>query len=506
MPPERTEDVARVRWGPEHLFAGLLASFGLIFVLALPPGQGADEPSHYARVYHVSEGHLFPQMIPKRIWGGGDLPASVQRTIDACFYVGNNAEVQVDLGRLWAIRGMRVHPERRLAITYPTAAHYSFVPYLPSAAAVRVARTIGLRMLPQFYIGRLMNLTIAVIALFWAIRIVPVFKLVFGMTALLPIAVQQCATYSPDAPTLSAAVLLTAWLLRLALDPDAIAGKGTVIALAALTGWLTLCKFPYVVLLLLYGVVPVGKMGGWKKYLGLAAMLGLVVVCCLPLIRQGRQYVPNRMIGRGATSIDTQMETIRQDPLHYAQVLGATVADHGALWIEQLGHLGWQETRVNRLPLQLYLLVLVLVALAEGTRMPDIPTRLRLTAGAVCILGVALIVTACYICGSTPDTQIIYGPQGRYFLPLLPLALLTISGGPLRIEAEDRFLRALAGASAAGIALVAAVTVIRRYYIRTDLELRISPLALAAALAMVAGVLVWTARRTNATRQRGLSR
>src|SRR5262245_12872287 len=74
-------------WGPEHVFASLLAGFGLLFAFGIPPGQGADEPSHFPRAYHVSEGHLFPVMQNNWEWGGGNLPVSVQRVVNAFFQV-----------------------------------------------------------------------------------------------------------------------------------------------------------------------------------------------------------------------------------------------------------------------------------------------------------------------------------------------------------------------------------------------------------------------------------
>lgn len=492
---EMSADRPSPPWGPEHLFAALVGVFGLFFVFCLPPGQGADEPSHYPRAYHISEGHFFPQMFRDCEWGGGDLPRSVQWMIGVCFHVGNNSQAQVTLEQFRPLLRMRERPHDRLSIIYPTAAHYSFVPYIPAASAILITRSVGLRMLPQFYAGRLANLALAVVALFWAIRLCPVLKMAFGMTAMIPIAVQQCSTYSPDASTLSTACLLTSLLLRLALQAGPPIGRGTVAALIGLTVWLTLCKFPYVILLLLYAAVPVARIGGARRYVALAAALGLAVACCMPLVQHGRQYVPNRMIGPANSNIDCQIASIKQDPLRFAQVLVATVADHSPMWVDQLGHLGWQDTHVNRLALHLYLLMLVLVALADGAAWMAPPSRLKWAAVSACGICLVVILTSCYIAGSTPESQLIYGPQGRYFLPLVPLLMLALSNRAFQVRADARFVLSLAAASGGAVLLVTVVTVIRRYYISTDLELRISPAAFAAALALVVAVTAWASRR-----------
>ena len=152
-------------WGPEHLFATLVGVFGLCFVFGLPPGQGADEPSHYPRAYHISEGHLFPQMFPGCEWGGGDLPRSVQWLIDACFHVGNNAQAQVKMGSSAAVES--VSASRSPPIIYPTAALLVCALHPASTAIPATRSACGA---PQFYAGRLTT-SPSPWRLFWAIRI-----------------------------------------------------------------------------------------------------------------------------------------------------------------------------------------------------------------------------------------------------------------------------------------------------------------------------------------------
>jgi uncharacterized membrane protein len=478
-------------WGPEHVFAPLLAGFGLLFAFGIPPGQGADEPSHFPRAYHVSEGHLFPVMQNNWEWGGGNLPASVQRVVNAFFQVGNRPDLQVDLKQYKRLRRTPLAPEERLAIIYPTAAHYTFVPYLPSAAAIAVARAAGLGPLGLFYAGRLANLALGVFALFWAVRLCPVGKLVLGMTALIPIAVQQFATFSPDASTLSAAFLLIAVLLRLALQAGPPVGGRTVALLLGLTVWLALCKVPYVLLLLLYLGVPAARLGGRWRYLGVAGGLAVAVLCCLPLIDNGRSYVPNRMNGNPEVSIDRQKQEIRDDPGRYALVVAATVAVHSQMWVDQLGCFGWLDTPMNPLALHLYLLVLLVVALAAPAEGPPPPLRVKALALATCGVCFVVIVTACFVCGCPPGSELVYGPQGRYFLPLLPLLLLALPHRVIRVQADPRVLLSLAAASGAALLLVAVAAFVRRYYVPNKLELRVAPAALAAAAVLLATAVAW---------------
>src|SRR5262249_44637141 len=139
--------------------------------------------------------------------------------------------------------------------------------------------------------------------------------------------------------------------------------------------------------------------------------------------------------------------------------------------------------------LHLYLFLLLLVALGEQAGGAPLPARVRLLALAASLVCFGLIVTACYLCGCPPKAQLVYGPPGRYFLPLLPLVLLALSGRAVRVQAHPRVLLSLAVAGGAAILLVAVAGFVRRYYLHPELELRVTPAALAVAGALVVGAL-----------------
>ena len=56
--------------------------------------------------------------------------------------------------------------------------------------------------------------------------------------------------------------------------------------------------------------------------------------------------------GKGA-SIEKQMEYVRAHPIRFVKVCAATIAEHGKIWIEHLGCLGWLDTPLNPLAMQI---------------------------------------------------------------------------------------------------------------------------------------------------------
>lgn len=487
---------ARRGWGPEHFFAALVAGFGLLFAFVMPPCQTPDEPSHFLRAYHVSEGHLAPERMVGR-YGGGEVPVSILVFPAPFANLPFHPENQARLGgfvRLWRLP---LAPDVRQPVPFAGSTYYSFVPYVPQALGVAVARAAGGGPLVIFYAGRLANLALGVLLVFWAIRVTPIFKLVFGTVALIPMCVHQLASMNPDASTIGAGLLFSAFMLRLIVGPRRAATRGEIAALFGLAVWLTLCKFPYASLCLLYLAVPVERFGSRRRYAGVGVALLLVVAGLAAGLTQLRKYTPDGLpLPASTASIKGQTHYIRTHPLDYAQVLLTTAAEHGQIYFDQLGKLGWLDTPVNPLAMHLFFTFLAVVALGDRSGGDVVPSlRLRLLGPVASLVCGTIILTSCYVCGCPVGAQSIVGPQGRYFLPFLVLLLLPLSNRLIGVRAEPGVLQTLAGAAGASVLLVALANAFRRYYLPPEEQMWLTPLALASSLLLFGTVAAWTAHR-----------
>jgi hypothetical protein len=175
--------------------------------------------------------------------------------------------------------------------------------------------------------------------------------------------------------------------------------------------------------------------------------------------------------------------------------MASTAAEHGKIWIDQLSMLGWLDTPVNPLAMHLYLVFLAIVAL--GDRSGSFQPGWRLLGMGVLapLLCAAVILTSCYVVGCPVRAPLIIGPQGRYFVPFLPLLLLPLYNRVLRVECEPRWLLALAGAACAAVLLVSVVTFVRRYYFPPERQPLFATVGLVAAFALVGLVTLWARYR-----------
>ena len=104
------------------------------------------------------------------------------------------------------------------------------ISYLPQSLGMRLGKALDLGPLTLLYLGRGANLIASLLVILLAIRAAPVFKWVFVLIALMPMAVFEMASVSADAFTNAIALLFTAMILRLALTESDVDAR----ALAAL--------------------------------------------------------------------------------------------------------------------------------------------------------------------------------------------------------------------------------------------------------------------------------
>ena len=113
-----------------------------------------------------------------------------------------------------------------------------------------------------------------------------------------------------------------------------------------------------------------------------------------------------------------QMQCFLADPMRFVRALGRAVAANGWMYVEQIAG----RTGADSLMSVPALVVIVELALLAAVGLAAAARRRALTAGIV-ILSVIGIFFSQYLVWSVACGEQIEGVQGRYFLPLLTLAL-----------------------------------------------------------------------------------
>jgi len=442
MTPERTV-----------LLVGLLG--GLLFVALTPPFQAPDENRHFCRAYHLSEGVLFPKA------GRADLPESVVRVSESFQSLAGHPERKADLAAWRQALAVPLAPERHAESGIGGAALSTPAPYLPQALAALAGRLLGLPPLVLLYLCRLANLAAALAVAWLAVRIAPFYRWLFAFLALDPMALFLRSSASADALTDAAALLLVAVVLALAVGH---AGRYRIALLLGSVALVVLAKgASYLLLPALVLLIPAERFGGRRRQ---AATLAAVLVLALAGVALSswaarRAYTPPRV----EVTLDpgAQIARIARRPFHFVAIALADAVRRAPVYaIQFVGNLGWLDTPLQAPVLLGYALLLLALALIDGSPVFSLGSGRRLLVAAITAGTLLAIYVSQYMLWTAVGADAVEGVQGRYLLPLAPAAALLL--------ANRKWARDLAPAApwlAAAAALATAAALVRvglRYY------------------------------------------
>jgi uncharacterized membrane protein len=448
-----------------------------VFVLLVPPFQVPDEPQHFYRAFQVSELD-FPVTIslvnsrkPDSSYTGALLPKSLAALVDSS---------DVAITRFKPDR--KVSPSKFLAELrtplnagereYLPIARYPPGGYIPQAVGIAVGRMLGASPLILFYAGRLGSLAASVVLIFLAIRTTPILKWTYFLLAVMPMTLHLAASNSVDGVVISASFLLSAQLLSWAYDPDKVrVTPPDCLWLVLLAGLLLLSKNQYVLVGLLFFLVPSRKFGSKTRYV--LAFTTIVVACLAIHLTWARLYrltpvattdLSRHVVDVFTSSLDRQLEFVLAQPLAFLKVLVVTLYTHTRGYIVGfVGRLGWLDTRIPVWVPYVYVVVLVVVS-----SLKDAPVRVGwkakcLSAGIFGSMWLAALVQF-YLSLSPVGARTIDAFQGRYLIPMAPLLLLVFHN----LAARRRLTNAGAVALIGFVVLALSLTsyrVVTRFYV-----------------------------------------
>ena len=388
-----------------HRWLLVALALGLVYATISPPGRVPDEAGHFWHSNGIARGHFAPEH--RRQPDFVQLPVGMK----TFFWVLGGEKDSLTWKQYRLARTVPHEPYSLVPTpTYPT--HYTPVAYVPPVIAAVIARILGLYPFTEFYLGRAINL-IAALALFYAaMRVAPRHANVFLAVALLPMALFEMASWSPDAWTLGLGVLFTAFMLE---PPEPTPRNIAAVAITALL--LSLSKPAYFLLALLALFRPT------PRRIGIAAIAATAVG--IPIAMSYASYAWYNAWKGYPIDPGEQLRCILAAPMRFASLLTRDLTGNGRRYIaEMIGRLGWINVF---LPWAITAMEVTLLAAVGLTAAPSLDWKRRVTSVVIVIGTVVGIVTSQYLTWTVICSDRIDGVQGRYFLPLLPVALMLFS-------------------------------------------------------------------------------
>ena len=405
--------------------------FGTLVIVATPPLRGPDETAHFLRAYGVAQGDIVPSLrdgqnrkgivLPPRLYEGFDFFESARvREKEAGFsYRGvfdayfRRAPVAVD-------------PSAGF-VPYAGSEGYSPIAYLPHTAAALVARAFDLSFLPTLYLMRFAGLAALTGVIACAIAIVPKLSWAFLAIAMLPAAFYGRSVISADGSALAAAMMATALWLRGVVSPQLMMPirQSLWMMLGALT------KAPNVAFVLLE--LQLLKQGWRWQQLALVT-LPAIAAAAIWTLGSGADTAAWRMVeitGQNPDAFDpsAKLAHLIDHPWRFPAAVFGAWREHsiGELWRQLIGVLGLFDTVLLA---WIYPAVSVLLA---GTFFAGLPLaaadryRVPIVAAITALAYIFIVYLISYLVFTPRDANTVWGVQGRYFVPILPLVAIIVA-------------------------------------------------------------------------------
>ncbi|MCX6269039.1 MAG: DUF2142 domain-containing protein [Bacteroidetes bacterium] len=417
--------LVRIRIIPEWVFLIIALPVSAAFVFITPPLQVPDETNHLFRAYEIAEFNILKH--------AGTSPASMLELDSVFARLHSAAGEKTSLAEINAHSNQKLEPGRRVASSPPELT----LPYLPQALGAFIGIMFDCSPMTLMYLGRLFNMLISILIIFFAIRIIPQFKWIFLLLALMPKTLFLFGSLSYDSLTISLSFLTIAVFFYYAFSCTRNIRLKDLALMGFLILLLLLCKPPYFMLGLLFFFIPRAKFGYLYKYIMIsigAVALVLFIYKGGPVItsyfsgKDSAQQVTTIESGSSAADLplfrpDEQIKLILSDIPAYLKLIAKSGFVYYRSYILEsfVGLLGYIDVELPDMLTYSYLILIILVALVlsgENVKL-GIPQKTLLFL--LLVATFVIVETAMFIYATRPGRDRVFGVQGRYFIPMAPL-------------------------------------------------------------------------------------
>ena len=408
--------IVKININPGTLYLISSLCFGLIFIFLTPPMQVPDEPVHFFRAFQLTEFDFlqFKQTIPN------SLKVFSRKSFNDKTVFDNNKDLR-------SLLEIKLDLSEKIKLWTP----WYIVPYVPQALGILTGRLAGEPPLILLYLGRLFNLIFAVTLIYYAIRIIPIFKWGMVLLACMPMTLTLIASNSYDASCISLAFLSIALVLSNRFTDFRRISKNRLISIFIVFILLACCKPVYCCLCFLFLMIPYNKVGSSKKYILIfgALVLSMALTPFMLSALRGMNYGADPLLPIPWYSPWDQIHFISHHFIKFIKTLIRTYfITNGGFYLDSFyGRLGWLNILLPGALKYICISLLLLVAVLPYNTRCNLSLKDKAVMAVVFLSVIVAIETIAYCTWTPLGDKVISGAQGRYFIPVAPLFFLLFS-------------------------------------------------------------------------------
>ena len=440
-------------WSARSVCA-LLCCFGVAYALLVPPFQSPDEPNHFFRAWQVSEGHFFPEKMGNRL--GGSLPASLGQLSNTFAFLRNDTHAKLQ-GDTWRLAmTIALDSEHRCFTDFANTAIYAPTAYIPQATAIAVLRPLGATPLQLLYATRLANVFVWILLIMAALHRATFLRSTLVVMALLPASVCLAASANADVVTNGLCWWIIVSLIATPILP--MDGKKWIVLVIVSINKLI--------------AVPLGLLGLFFKNdrRTLAVFIGVGLMAALWWSRLAQDwFIPHGAYDphfRDTQTLNSgvnptaQLAFMVENPLFFVKITTKSLIESlPSMGAHFVGKFGWEKNYLSSG--WILLLWVALMATIFSTANP-LSVRQRGGMMTVTVLYVVAFSVTMYALWCAVGAARIDNWQGRYFVPIAPVAALAVASNWLGKWQKNIHWLTLLAVSAGNVAMMARI--LERYW------------------------------------------
>ena len=421
-----------IQFKPQKIFLFFALIWGTLTVFVTPPFQVPDEPAHFFRSYQIANGGFIPETRNNLV--GGFVPSSLMQTINLFSGIAFHPENKSEFENIRKSLSIPLNREIKSFGFFPNTGLYAPVTYTAQSLAIVTGQLFNLQPIILLYLGRLFNLLSWIIIIYFAIKITPIYKWLFLLMALMPMSLFQAASISADVFTNSISFLFIASIFKLAFEKNTSFKKKDLYLLISLLVLLTMSKYVYSFLLILFFIIPLSKFETKKNYIKTTLYLFIFTALTLSI----GIYFVKQIYGTVDPNVNyygNAPETPIVNPNLQIQYILTHIFDYLktiilSFWILKeflvnsfIGNLGWLDTPLPILYILIAVSLLCLLAITENNKNIFISVKSKFILLVCFGIIILTLATLLYLTWTPVGKSVISGLQGRYFIPIIPVFL-----------------------------------------------------------------------------------
>lgn len=416
----------------EKCFVYLAFSLGIIYCMSITMYGVPDEPSHIDTAYRYSN-------IMMRTNQGDDEHYIYKRCDDVDMQVHTQEGGKTDVNK----KSYKYLKENLFSLVKDNtlvrcaardnSGNGGGIYYIPAAIGITIGRILHLGTLPMLMLGRLFNLFTFVFLAYLGIKKIPFGKLTMILIALLPITMQEAASFSYDAVIMGLIVMFTGYVLSMAYTEEKISEKDILILILLCIVTASAKGGVYLPLCLLLALVPYKRQ--FRKKESILYFAGLIVLCGFAFLKNNISNILNTLL-KADSSIGTNLTEndlyslgyLLKHPGRFIMLYANTIQEKGDTILAGLlgGRLGWVNIYVPWFILIVLFLLIISSCMLGNKYTKKIKSMDRIIA-IVIILGCGFLIGLSMLVATTPvKSNYIMGIQGRYFVPIIFVIFMLI--------------------------------------------------------------------------------